>query len=276
MATKKFTVIRDDAFDSLQLEAGVILSNFDPSNPVKPQSDDIIATTTGGISVNCTATYSDYGEDVDNVPNNMMEFKQLDGWDDCSLSFSSIQFNADNTQWALGAADIEDHDTYKVVKPRRDVNLTDFKDIWWVGDKANGGAFAVKLHNALSTAGLAIQTTKNGKGTNQLTITGHVSIAAQDVMPMSFYDIKPDSSTVLHTVTQNLTNVTSDYSDPTVEEGSSLVVTLTPGSGYEIGTVTVTIGGIDATGTTWDASTGKVTIDSVTANVVITATATEV
>lgn len=187
----KFTVISEDAMDTLQLDAGVLLSNFDPSNPVRPKSEDIVATTTGGINPVCNASYEDMGEDVDNVPNNMMEFKKLTGWD-CSMSFSSIKFNAENTRWSLGAADIKEESNYRKIVPRRDLKQTDFQDIWWVGDKTNGGAYAVRLMNALSTGGLSIQTTKNGKGTNAVTLTGHVSINAQDVVPMEFYDIDPD------------------------------------------------------------------------------------
>ena len=127
----------------------------------------------------------------------MKEFKHLDGWN-CSMGFSSIKFNAENTVWALGAADETDvaattgsnaGSAYSKIVPRRSVAQTDFRDIWWVGDKANGGAYAVKLINALSTGGMNIQSTKNGKGTNAVTLTGHVSINAQNVMPMEFYDI---------------------------------------------------------------------------------------
>ena len=67
----KFTKVSTDAFDELQMNAGVLLSSFDPADPDEPASADIIATTTGGITVSCVPTYSDFGEDVDNVPNNM-------------------------------------------------------------------------------------------------------------------------------------------------------------------------------------------------------------
>ena len=184
-----YTKVSEDAFDSLQLDAGVLLSSFDPANPyTAPASADIIATTSGGINPTCVPTYSDFGEDVDNVPNNMKEFKHLDGWE-CTMAFTSIKFNAANVAWSLGAG--SNTAGYTKIVPRRNVQLTDFKDLWWVGDKANGGAFAVKLLNALSTGGLNIQSSKNGKGTNQMTITGHVSIAHQDTMPMEFYDIAP-------------------------------------------------------------------------------------
>lgn len=186
----RFSVISTDAFDALQLDAGVLLTSFDVENPyTTPASADILATTTGGVNPTCTPTYSDFGEDVDNVPNNMKEFKHLDGWE-AKMAFSSIKFNAANTKWALGAADTEllSNGVTKI-KPRKDLQQTDFQDLWWVGDKANGGAYAIKLLNALSTGGLNIQSSKNGKGTNQIEVTGHVSIDAQDVMPMEIYDI---------------------------------------------------------------------------------------
>lgn len=189
--------VASDAFESLQLDAGVLLSSYDLAAPyTAPTDQNIIATTTGGISVTCVPTYSDFGADVDNVPNNMMEFKHLDGWD-CGMSFSSIKFNAANIAWSLGAADTANATTptgAKKITPRRDLVQTDFKDIWWVGDKADGGVVAIKLMNALSTGGLNIQTTKNGKGTNAITLTGHVSIDAQDTMPMEIYDIPKQST----------------------------------------------------------------------------------
>ena len=46
---------------------------------------------------------------------------------------------------------------------------------------------AACLKNALSTGGFTLKTTKNGKGQVSVELTGHVSIEAQDVMPMEFY-----------------------------------------------------------------------------------------
>lgn len=213
----KFTLISEDAFDELQLDAGVLLSQFNPASPVRPASADIIATTSGGINVTCIPTYSDFGEDVDNVPNNMMEFKHLDSWE-CKFSFTSLKFNSANTKFALGAADstTPSGGNYTKITPRRDLSQNDFTDtIWWVGDKANGGAYAVCLKNALSTGGLSIQTSKNNKGTSTMELTGHVSADAQDDMPMEFYDIEPSSSETPVTYTA----VTPQSGDNPSEEG---------------------------------------------------------
>ena len=181
-----FTVIPQSTFDDLQTDAGVLLKTFNPASPAAPSDSDIICATTGGISVTCVPTYSDYGEDIDNVPNNMKELKHLDGWE-CGISTTCLGTSPALIKLALGAADISD--TTKIL-PRRDLEQTDFSDIWWVGDKADGGLVAVKLKNALSTGGFSLQTTKNGKGQITLELTGHVSISAQSTMPMEFYSIE--------------------------------------------------------------------------------------
>lgn len=225
----RFTVIANDAFDALQVDAGVILTNFDINNPYKtPSSEDILATTTGGVKPTCKPTYSDYGSDVDNVPNNMKEFKHLDSWE-ATIGFSTIKFNAANTKWALGAADSEllSNGVTKIV-PRRDVKQSDFKDIWWVGDKANGGAYAIRLLNALSTDGLNIQSTKNGKGTNAVTVTGHVSIDAQDVMPMEIYDIPPQDVPIIPDINLDRSNIAM------VEDDTATIVATTVPAGQAV------------------------------------------
>lgn len=274
-----FTKVASDAFEALQLDAGVLLTAFDPANPyVAPTDAVILATTTGGINPTCEPTYSDFGEDVDNVPNNMMEFKHLDGWN-CAMAFSSIKFNAANIAWSLGASETSTLDNgVKKIVPRRNLALADFSDIWWVGDKANGGAFAVRLKNALSTGGLNIQSTKNGKGTNQVTLTGHVSINAQNDMPMEFYDIPPQSSAGTVPITQNLTHATSSSSAASVTEGGSFSTTITAASGYELneGDIVVTMGGVDITALCCTiGTTGSISISKVTSAVVITVNASE-
>lgn len=182
----KFTVIPQDTFTALQLDAGVLLKTFNPATAAAPSDTDIICATTGGIEVSCVPTYSDFGEDVDNCPNNMKELKHLDGWE-CKMSTTSLGTSPELIKLALGAADISSNK----ITPRRDLEQTDFSDLWWVGDRADGGMVAVKLMNALSTGGFTLQTSKNGKGQISIEITGHVSMSAQSVVPMEFYSADP-------------------------------------------------------------------------------------
>ena len=185
----KFTAIPQSTFEELQLDAGVVLKHFTPATPTAPKDEDIVCATTGGIKVSCVPTYSDMGEDVDNCPVNMMELKHLDGWD-CKMAFTSLGTSTESIRLALGAADIDTTDRSKIT-PRRDLKQTDFADLWWVGDRADGGMVAICLKNALSTGGFTLQTTKNGKGQVSVELTGHVSMFAQDEMPMEFYSAAP-------------------------------------------------------------------------------------
>lgn len=187
----RFTVIPENTFTGLQLDAGVLLKTFDPADP-EITDEDIICATTGGINPACRANYSDFGEDVDNCPNNMMELMHLDGWD-CSMSFTALGTTPEIIKTALGAADIDGTDTSKII-PRRDLEQTDFSSIWWVGDRADGGFVAIQLLNALSTEGFSLQTSKNAKGQIAVTLTGHVSIQAQSVVPMVFYSVDPETT----------------------------------------------------------------------------------
>lgn len=234
-----FTKIPQNTFDELQLEAGMLLYDFDPNNPAAPDEDDIITATTGGISVSCVPTTSDFGEDIDNCPVNMMELKRIDSWE-CTMSFTALSVSADVIKLALGAADASG-ETYALtsdvaivtgktyytrsgtspnytytkvtspvvgsigtyyemtapdstVTPRRNLKQSDFRDLWWVGDRSDGGFAAVKIMNALSTGGFSLQSTKSGKGQLACTITGHVSIDAQDVVPMEFYTVEGSES----------------------------------------------------------------------------------
>ena len=180
----RFTVISSNTFDELQLDAGVLLKTFDPQTGAAPADADIICATTGGITVSCVPTYSDYGEDVDNVPANMKELKHLDSWE-AKLAFTALNMTPEGIKLALGAADIGSDDVS--ITPRASLEQTDFTDIWWVGDKADGGFVAVQLKNALSTAGFSLKTTKNGKGQVSVELTGHYSISAQTTVPMQFY-----------------------------------------------------------------------------------------
>jgi hypothetical protein len=185
----RFTVIPQDTFQALQLDAGVLLRNFDPDEPAVADAD-IICATTGGINAVCQPTFSDLGEDVDNCPNGMKELMNLDTWT-CTLGFTALNMSPEGIRLALGVADIVNQE----ITPRMSLQQTDFTDaIWWVGDKANGGFVAVKLLNALSTGGLSIQTTKRGKGQTAVTLSGHFSINAQDVVPMKFYSYDGEES----------------------------------------------------------------------------------
>lgn len=184
-----FTRIPADTFEQIQTDAGILLYSFDPANPGSVKDEDIICPTTGGITAACVPTYSDMGDDVDNCPANLLELKHLDSWD-CSLQFTSLGTSPRSIRLALGAADIDSENETHIV-PRQNVKVEDAQDVWWVGDRADGGMVAVCLKWALSTSGFSLKTTKSGKGNTSVTLTGHVTVDTQDEVPMDFWSSGP-------------------------------------------------------------------------------------
>lgn len=182
---RKFTKISAKAFESMQINAGVVLNKFDPSGTTEIQDADIICATSGGVTAECKPNITDLGDDVDNCQKNTAELMQIEDYD-CTLAFTALNATTDVIKLALGAADVAE----KKVTPRMTLDPTestgDFKDIWWVGDTIDGGYVAVRLMNALSTGGLTLKTTDKGKGNISVTLTGCPRLGS-DVVPMEWY-----------------------------------------------------------------------------------------
>lgn len=176
-----FSKISQDAFKKFGIDAGVVLKNFDPTSP-KLADADIVCATTGDITASCTPTYEDFGEDVNGVAANTKELKRLTGWE-AKLTFTALDITPEVIRLALGAADVNS----TKITPRAELKDEDFSDLWLVVDRTDGGLAAVCLKNALSTDGLSLTTTKDGKANTSVGLTGHVSISAQDTVPMEFY-----------------------------------------------------------------------------------------
>lgn len=186
----KFTKIPADTFKQLQINAGIILSDFTPATGAF-DAESQIGATTGGISFAATPTFSDFGDDVDNCPKNTKELKRQDDVE-VKVSGTYVTVTTASAKALMAAADIDKTDTTKVV-PRRDLADTDFSDIWLVGDYSdkngatNGGYIAIHLINALSTGGFQLKTADKSKGQMAFEYTAHYSISQQDVVPYELY-----------------------------------------------------------------------------------------
>lgn len=186
----KFTKIPDSTFQNIQLNAGVLLRSFTPGTAAI-DIEDIIGATTGGFTFADTPTFTDFGEDIDNCPRNMMELKKLDAHD-VTASGTFVTISPALAKMLIGTADTGTPDQTKVT-PRNDVLLTDFTDLWWVGDyseyngETNGGFVAIHMMNMLSTGGFQLQSANRGKGQFAFRFTAHYSMEAQDTVPYDVY-----------------------------------------------------------------------------------------
>lgn len=183
----KFTTVATDAFQKFQLNAGILLTEFDPTTATVDRTK-IFAATSGGTSFTAAPEFLDFGEDVDNVPNNTKELKVLDS---ITVTMSGTLKTADTTtaKRLMTAADVDGNK----VTPRADLVDGDFFDLWWVGDYSdkhgatNGGFMAIHLINALSTGGFQLQSNDKGKADFAFEFTGHYSISDMTKVPYEIY-----------------------------------------------------------------------------------------
>lgn len=184
----KFTQVASDAFAKLQLNAGIILTEFDPATPTVDKTK-IFGATSGGTAFATNPEYVDFGEDIDNVPPNTKQLKRLQS---VAPTMSGTLKTADTAvaKALIGGADIGANGK---ITPRADLVDADFIDLWWVGDysdkngNTNGGFIAIKLANALNTGGFQLQSNDDGKGDFEFEFTGHYDIENIDTLPFEVW-----------------------------------------------------------------------------------------
>lgn len=190
----KFTKLPPDTFQKLVLNAGILVDAFTPATGV---IGNLMGATTGGISFNSNPTYTDFGDDVDNCPNNTMELKRIDQFDP-AMSGTFLTLTAAVVKDLIGAADIAVSDATHVI-PRDHLIEDDFKEVWWIGDYSDinndggtgstqsAGFLAIHLMNSLNTGGFQITSSKNAKGQMAFDFHGHYSLENIEEVPFEVY-----------------------------------------------------------------------------------------
>lgn len=266
----KYTQIPQTAFQNIQLNAGILVDSFVPATGTIGR---LIGATTGGVNFTDTPEFADFGEDIDNCPKNTKELKKLTSHE-AKMSGTFVTLDAATVHLLAGAADVDELDATHIV-PRNDLELTDFKDVWWVGDYSdenngdNAGYVAIHLINALNTGGFQIQSTDKAKGQFAFEFTGHYSMNAQNTVPYEIYikqggeEVTPSvlldkhavSVTEGSTITLNASTipaeetVTFSSSDTSVATVTSAGVVEGVAEGNAIITATITVDGVDYTDT---------------------------
>ena len=186
----KYSQLPQDMFKHIQMNAGILAKSFTPTSGEVAKSD-IIGATSGGINFTATPSFTDFGEDIDNCPNNMKELKQLASWE-AKASGTFISVTVDAAGSLVGAADVADDK----VTPRNDLADDDFEDLWIIGDYSEinqdgstgkAGFIAIHLMNSLSTGGFQIQTSDKAKGQFAFEYTAHYSMEDPDKGPFEIY-----------------------------------------------------------------------------------------
>lgn len=167
--------IRSDAFNNLQLNAGVFLVNYDYSSITDSTAlktaiatalstpANILGVTRGGGSF--TVTRETRTPEVDGM---RYPFKGADFVDsvDAYLSGTLLEVVPNNFKLLLGTGDVATSGKKTTITMHTAVQSADYiTHLCWVGDLADGRAVLIELDNAFNTADFSLTFTDKGEGT---------------------------------------------------------------------------------------------------------------
>lgn len=167
--------IRADAFNNLQLNAGVFLVNFSHSSitdsaalktaiasAIETQAN-ILGVTRGGGSF--TVTRETRTPDVDGM---RYPFKGADFVDsvDAYMSGTLLEVVPENFKRLLATGDSATSGKKTTVTMHTAIQSSDYiSHLCWVGDISGGGAVLIELDNAINTSDFNLTFTDKGEGT---------------------------------------------------------------------------------------------------------------
>lgn len=230
-----YTKITKAQFDEMQFNAGVLVCSFDINQPAI-QNEDIVCATTGGFSLAVEPSYVDLGDGVYMMQPGTAEMMMLTGWS-VEASFTCISMSASSIRMVLGSAESGADNS---IVPKTDLDDTDYNNLYWIGDRTDGGMVVVELINALSDEGISIQTTPKGMGEVSVHLTCHASIEDDmTAVPVEIYSVerRPQFNIVQHKFLFAY-NV-DDFETFDIDESTGhLIINSDTGYGYEINTQT--------------------------------------
>ena len=151
---------------NLQLGAGVLCTEYSTTL----DTTKLISATRGGGTFIAAPVMRNI--EADGIPSNTADFKVIDEWN-VTLNVTLLEFTQTTLLLALGNATAAE----KTITADNTIATTCYKDVYWIGDLADGNKIVIKIKNALNTSGLNITITNKGEGTFVLTLTGHYTVA---------------------------------------------------------------------------------------------------
>lgn len=255
------TALRADTFGKLQLNAGIVLKDFDYSSATDSSAlktliataisagTNILGATRGGGVF--TVTRETRTPEIDGMRYGFIGSDFVDS-SDAYLSTTLVEVTPGNFELLLASGESTASEKKTTVKMHTAINASDYlTNICWIGDLADGRMVLICLKNAINTADFTFTYTDKGEGT--LAAEFHArqaSVADYDEAPFEVVFFDTDGTIGEMTITSAAgTNVggTKITSDHTLASGEHFI--------YKTGNVAPTIGyheQPDYTWTEWD------------------------
>lgn len=219
------TGIHNGTFDSLQLNAGAFIANFDHSelSTVKAVKEKIAALiqnndgsllglTQGGGTFQCTPTMRNI--EGDGIRSPFVGGTVNDGWT-VKLTGTMKEIVPGNFRKALATADADPQGEKTVITVRTAIKKEDYiPKMTWIGDTSRG-LVMIELENALNTVGATLTFTDKGEGTIPFEFQAHHTNAVnQDKAPCSVIFLN-ESTTAAAANTTDQTQPAANGDEPT-------------------------------------------------------------
>ena len=187
----KFSQLPADVFKHVQMNAGVMLSEFDPAVGTVDR-DKIIGATSGGNTFEAKPNFTDLGDDIDNCPKNTKQLKKIESVE-VTASGDMVSADTDAFKMLMASATVTTTGGVTKLTPTMELTDADFHAVWLVGDYsdvntgADAGFLAIHLKDALSTGGFKLKTDDKKKGTFSYEFTAHIDLVNPEELPYEIY-----------------------------------------------------------------------------------------
>lgn len=181
------TGLREESMENLQLNAGIMLKNFEYSTAkdadallelvlaAMEKEENAIGATKGGGSFDVTKTLRRVEAD-----GMRSAYKGGQILDDIAIVLKTtlLEMTPENFKESLGSGEItkDSGGTMTTIQMRTSFKDSDYlKNIVWIGDTANEGFLLIDLENALSTGNATFTYVDKNEGTLPVEFTAHQS-----------------------------------------------------------------------------------------------------
>lgn len=180
------TGVTESTKQNIQLGAGVLCTTY-----TNKTISGIIGATRGGGSFVATPTLRQI--EADGLPQYTKGFEIIDDWS-VDLNTTLIEFSETTLKKALPSASASTSGKVTTITCGHDIADTEYADIYWVGDTADGNNIVIKLKNALNIGGLNFTITNKGEGTFAVALKGHYDLTKLDEAPFEIILDKSDNA----------------------------------------------------------------------------------
>ncbi len=200
MAQKNTTGLRPESFKKIQLNAGILLKDFDYSTATdaatlaalikaaKEAGTGLLGATRGGGTFTCTPETREI--EADGKRNAFVGSTIIDGWT-IKLSATLLEISPENLKTALpGAATVTAGKKTTLTLSNNVADSDYIKNLIWIGDIGEG-YLLIDLQNALNTTGITLTFTDKGEGTLPVEFTAHAAELNDDTMPFTIVHFDP-------------------------------------------------------------------------------------